>query len=68
VKLIPHEIPLKILFEDDSIIAVDKPAGISVHPGKGIQIVTLVEGLMAYGEARGFLPGPSTGSISIPQE
>jgi len=57
-ELIPHEIPLKILFEDESIIAVDKPAGISVHPGKGIQIVTLVEGLMAYGEARGFSPRP----------
>lgn len=57
-ELTPHEIPLVILFEDDLIVAVDKPSGISVHPGKGIQIVTLIEGLMAYGDARGFVPRP----------
>lgn len=57
-ELTPKHIPLDILFEDDLIVAVDKPSGISVHPGKGIQIITLVEGLMAYGNSKGFVPRP----------
>lgn len=57
-ELTPKDIPLDILFEDDFVVAVDKPSGISVHPGKGIQIITLVEGLMAYGNLKGFVPRP----------
>jgi len=57
-ELTPRKIPLDIIYEDDAIIALDKPAGISVHPGKGIQIVTLIEGLLAYGREKGFEPHP----------
>ncbi|HCO70613.1 MAG TPA: hypothetical protein DIT26_08610 [Mesotoga infera] len=32
-ELTPKDIPLDILFEDVSLFAVDKPSGISVHPG-----------------------------------
>jgi 23S rRNA pseudouridine1911/1915/1917 synthase len=42
----PKEIPLSILYEDDAIVAVDKPAGLVVHPGAGSHDVTLVEALL----------------------
>lgn len=57
-ELVPRKMPLEILFEDSDLIAIDKPPGISVHPGKGIQIITLVEGLLAYGKENGFDPLP----------
>ena len=55
-ELVPHRLPLTILYEDDTLLAIDKPAGLSMHPGKGIQIVTLIEGIMAYGLDKGFKP------------
>ena len=44
----PESIPLKILFEDDVILVLDKPAGLVVHPGAGIKDGTLVNGLVYY--------------------
>lgn len=55
-ELVPSDIPLSILFEDSSILAVDKPPGLAMHPGKGVQVVTLIEGLLSYGNTRGFTP------------
>ncbi len=49
-------LPLEFIYEDEFLIAVNKPPGISMHPGKGIQIVTIIEGLMAYGNDKGFKP------------
>jgi 23S rRNA pseudouridine1911/1915/1917 synthase len=46
--IVPVEMPLDILFEDEAIIAVDKPAGIVVHPGNGTVAATLVEGILAH--------------------
>ena len=31
----PEEIPLNVLYEDDALIVIDKPAGLVVHPGAG---------------------------------
>lgn len=45
--LVPEEIALDVLYEDDSVIVVDKPAGIAVHPGSGRSTGTLVAGLIA---------------------
>ncbi len=45
VEIIPQEIPLDILFEDDDIIIVNKPAGMVVHPGHGNYDGTLVNAL-----------------------
>jgi 23S rRNA pseudouridine1911/1915/1917 synthase len=42
------DIPLDILFEDRSIIAVNKPAGMVVHPGAGTAEDTLVHALLAH--------------------
>lgn len=44
-EFIPENIPLKIVYEDDSIVVVDKPAGLAVHPGAGISSGTLANAL-----------------------
>ncbi|MBR3923010.1 MAG: RNA pseudouridine synthase, partial [Kiritimatiellae bacterium] len=31
----PEDIPLSIIFEDDDILVIDKPAGLVVHPAPG---------------------------------
>lgn len=43
-----EEIPLDILFEDDDIVVVNKPAGMVVHPGAGTSGGTLVNALLAH--------------------
>ncbi|NRA45302.1 MAG: RluA family pseudouridine synthase [Oligoflexales bacterium] len=44
----PQPIDLNIVYEDQGLIVLNKPAGISVHPGAGPKETTLVEGLLAY--------------------
>lgn len=44
----PIEMPLDILFEDDDVIVLNKPAGLVVHPGAGEKVATLAHGLLAY--------------------
>jgi 23S rRNA pseudouridine1911/1915/1917 synthase len=41
----PEAIPLEIIFEDDSLIVVNKPAGLVVHPAAGIHSGTLANAL-----------------------
>ena len=36
VDLVPEDLPLAVLFEDDDILIIDKAAGMAVHPGAGI--------------------------------
>lgn len=43
-----QSIPLKVVFEDDQIIVVDKPAGLVVHPAGGNEEGTLVNALIAH--------------------
>ncbi len=43
----PEPIPLVVLFEDDHLLVVDKPAGMVVHPGAGRQTGTLVHAVLA---------------------
>ena len=45
--LAPQKMDLPVLFEDGSFIVIDKPAGLSVHPGPGHPDGTLVNGVMA---------------------
>lgn len=45
-KLEPEDIPLEIVYEDDSIAIVNKQAGLVVHPGSGNYTGTLVNGLL----------------------
>jgi 23S rRNA pseudouridine1911/1915/1917 synthase len=44
----PETIPLNIVFEDDAIVVIDKPAGLVVHPGAGNWTGTLVNALVAH--------------------
>ncbi|HEY4031267.1 MAG TPA: RluA family pseudouridine synthase [Caulobacteraceae bacterium] len=44
----PQALPLTVLFEDASLIVVDKPAGMAVHPGPGVPDGTLVNVLLHH--------------------
>ena len=44
----PEPIPLQIVYEDEYLLAVDKPAGMVVHPAAGHSSGTLVNALLAY--------------------
>ena len=43
----PEEIAIKVLYQDSDLAVVDKPAGLSVHPGPGHPTGTLVNALLA---------------------
>lgn len=43
-----QDIPVEVLFEDDFILAVNKPAGLVVHPGNGNPDKTLVNALLFH--------------------
>ena len=45
-KILPEKINLDIVYEDNDLIVVNKPAGMVVHPGAGNKNGTLVNGLM----------------------
>lgn len=47
-ELLPWDYPLDILFEDASLLVVNKPAGMVVHPGAGHYTDTLVNALLAH--------------------
>lgn len=61
VDLEPEEIPLEILYEDDAIIAINKAAGLVVHPGAGNWTGTFVNALLFHckqlPEGDGLRPG-----------
>lgn len=48
IELIPEDIPLSIVFEDEDVIVVNKQAGLVVHPGYGNYSGTLVNALMYH--------------------
>jgi 23S rRNA pseudouridine1911/1915/1917 synthase len=52
-QLVPEDVPLRIAYEDEHLLVVDKPAGIVVHPAAGHRTGTLVHGLLAHDVAGG---------------
>jgi len=44
----PEDLPLDIVYEDDDVIVIDKPAGMVVHPAPGNYSGTLVNALLAH--------------------
>ena len=44
----PEELPLEIVFEDEDLLVVNKPAGMVTHPAHGASDGTLVNALLAY--------------------
>ena len=57
-----QNIPLHVLYEDDALIVIDKPAGITVHPGAGQHDGTLVNALLHH--CKGSLSG--VGGVARP--
>ncbi|MBE6414851.1 MAG: RluA family pseudouridine synthase [Verrucomicrobiaceae bacterium] len=48
VEVVPVDIPVEILYEDDDVVVVNKPAGMTVHPGSGTGEDTLVHAMMHH--------------------
>ncbi len=48
IQLIPEDIPLDIRYEDDDLVVIEKPAGISVHPGLGHRSGTIVNAMLYH--------------------
>lgn len=44
--LAPEAMPLEVVYEDDALLVVNKPAGLVVHPGAGRRTGTLAAGLL----------------------
>jgi 23S rRNA pseudouridine1911/1915/1917 synthase len=45
----PEQVAFDVVHEDDDLLVVDKPAGLTVHPGHGRHVGTLVNGLVGRG-------------------
>lgn len=48
MEILPEDIPLDIVYEDDDVLIVNKPAGMVVHPGHGNFSGTLINALAFY--------------------
>lgn len=47
-EIVPEQIPLDIVYEDDDVLLINKPAGMVVHPGSGNYTGTLLNGIAWY--------------------
>lgn len=59
---LPEDVPLAVLYEDDHLLAVDKPAGLVVHPTPGHRDGTLLNALLW--RARSWGPEAAPGLVS----
>jgi 23S rRNA pseudouridine1911/1915/1917 synthase len=50
--LVPEAIPIRVVYEDDDLLVVDKPAGMVVHPSAGHPTGTLVHALLGRAASR----------------
>ena len=48
IDVVPQDIPLDVIYEDDDVIAVNKPVGLVVHPAAGHPDGTLVNALLYH--------------------
>ena len=53
-EIVPENIPLSIIYEDEDLLIVDKPAGLVVHPGSGNPGGTLINGVAWYQATKSF--------------
>ncbi|MEO8134345.1 MAG: 23S rRNA pseudouridine(1911/1915/1917) synthase RluD [Betaproteobacteria bacterium] len=56
VAFVPEPMPLAVVYDDDALLVIDKPAGLVVHPGSGNWSGTLLNGLLAYCPALSGVP------------
>jgi 23S rRNA pseudouridine1911/1915/1917 synthase len=47
-ELVPYQIALSVLYEDEHLLVVDKPAGLSMHPGAGNRDRTLANAVVSH--------------------
>jgi 23S rRNA pseudouridine1911/1915/1917 synthase len=47
-RIVPEERPLVVVHEDDDVLVLEKPVGLVVHPGAGVQSGTLVNALLHH--------------------
>jgi len=58
-----EELPFDIVYQDDDLLVVDKPAGLTVHPGHGRRTGTLVNGLVGRGVGLASIGAPDRPGI-----
>lgn len=61
--VLPENIPLDIIFEDSSLMVVNKPAGMVVHPALGHPSGTLVNAVLAHDPSLADVGGPDRAGI-----
>lgn len=61
--LLPEDITLAIVYEDEDVIVLDKPAGLVVHPGAGVTGGTLAAALLHHDPAIAGVGGPGRAGI-----
>jgi 23S rRNA pseudouridine1911/1915/1917 synthase len=66
VDIVPQDIPLNIVYEDDDVLVVNKPAGMVVHPGHGHFDGTLVNALLFHLSSASVQKAPSSASLRDP--
>lgn len=52
----PEKIPIEVVFEDEFLLVINKPAGLVVHPAPGNWTGTLLNGLLARDDAANLMP------------
>jgi 23S rRNA pseudouridine1911/1915/1917 synthase len=62
-EVVPEEIPLRVVYEDEDLVVVDKPAGMVVHPAPGNWSGTLVNALLGRGQGLAAGGGPERAGL-----
>ena len=66
-ELLPEDIAISVVFEDEEMLVVDKAAGMVVHPAPGNWTGTLVNALMGRGQALADGGGGDETDVGAPQ-
>ncbi len=53
VNIVPAAVPFSIIYEDEDLLVIDKPAGVSIHPAVNHPADTLANGIAWYFQQRG---------------
>lgn len=61
--ILPEDIPLVVVYEDEDVLVINKPAGMVVHPGHGNWEHTLLNALAHYFEGQLDINDPSIGLV-----
>jgi 23S rRNA pseudouridine1911/1915/1917 synthase len=55
-RLVPETLPLDVVYQDEALLVLNKPAGLVVHPGAGNRSHTLQHGLLAFDPLLALVP------------